>query len=324
MVQKGSKEARNKGAAAIVGPRMSIESSRPRGRRRAFGLLLVGLAALPATISLAADRSADGGLAAHWNFGEGAGDTVKDSSGNGNDGAIVATPPSEAKWGAGEFSRALSVRDGGHVLIPASDSLNKLRRAITVTAHVYPRSLWSRPPFYQRVWNRARGWFGPVEPPTRSSPGFTAVVKRQWRFAGHPSVFYLGYGRNGNVECYKWHVGLVDGETDVYRLPEGQSRPAVGRWVHIAGVYDAASGKASLYVDGKLLGDDTQAGEMRLDPESLSRPLMIGGELIDADVNDVQNVFDGYLDDVRVYDRALSAEEIGKLAAEAEDKRVAR
>jgi fructan beta-fructosidase len=94
--------------------------------------------------------------------------------------------------------------------------------------------------------------------------------------------------------------------------------------VHIAGVYDAASGKASLYVDGKLLGDDTQAGEMRLDPESLSRPLMIGGELIDADINDVQNVFDGYVDDVRVYDRALSAEEIGKLAAEAEDKRVAR
>jgi fructan beta-fructosidase len=165
---------------------------------------------------------------------------------------------------------------------------------------------------------------GPVEQPTRSSPGFTAVVKCQWRFAGHPSVFYLGYGRNGNVECYKWHVGLVDGETDVYRLPEAQSRPAVGRWVHIAGVYDAASGKASLYVDGKLLGDDTQAGEMRLDPESLSRPLMIGGELIDADVNDVQNVFDGYVDDVRVYDRALSAEEIGKLAAEAEDKRVAR
>jgi Concanavalin A-like lectin/glucanases superfamily len=82
--------------------------------------------------------------------------------------------------------------------------------------------------------------------------------------------------------------------------------------------------KASLYVDGKLIGDDTQAGEMRLDPESLSRPMIIGAELVSADVNDVQNVFDGYIDDVRVYDRALSAEEIGKLAAEAEGKRAAR
>ena len=302
---------------------MSIKPSGSRGRGRFFGLLLIGLATVPATISSAADRSADEGLTAHWNFEQGVGDTVKDSSGNGNDGAIVATPPSEAKWGAGEFSRSLSVHDGGHVLVPASDSLNNLRGAITVTAHVYPRSLWSRPPFYQRVWDRVWRWFGAVEQPTRSDPGFAPVVKRQWRATRHPSLFYLGYGRIGNTELYKWHLGLVGGETNIYRLPEGQSGPAVGRWVHIAGVYDAGSGKASLYVDGKLIGDDTQAGEMRLDPESLSRPMTIGAELVSADVNDVQNVFDGYIDDVRVYDRALSAEEIGKLAAEAE-KRVAK
>jgi hypothetical protein len=126
MVQKGSKEARNKGMAAIVGPRMSIESSRPRGRRRAFGLLLVGLAALPATISSAADRSADGGLAAHWNFEEGAGDTVKDSSGNGNDSAIVATPPSEAKWAqASSRDRSLS----------ATAVTSSFRRPIPSTRH---------------------------------------------------------------------------------------------------------------------------------------------------------------------------------------------
>jgi hypothetical protein len=301
---------------------MRIMSSRPRGRRRAFGLLLVGLAALPATTSLAND-SADAGLVAHWNFEEGGGDTVKDSSGNGNDGAIVATAPSEAKWGTGDFARSLSIRDGGHVFVPASDSLNTLRRTITVAVHIYPRSLWSPPTLYQRLWKRARKWLGLVEKPAKGDPGFTAVVKRQWREAKHPGLFYLGYGREDNIDYYKWHVGLVGGETDIYRLPVGQTRPAVGRWVHIAGVYDAGTGKASLYVDGKLIGDDTQAGEIRLDPESLKRPLILGGELNAADINDVENVFDGYVDDVRVYDRALSAEEIGKLAAEAE-KRVAR
>jgi len=36
---------------------------------------------------------------------------------------------------------------------------------------------------------------------------------------------------------------------------------------------------AGLYVDGELIGTQTHVGEIRLDPESLNRPLAIGAEL---------------------------------------------
>ena len=107
------------------------------------------------------------------------------------------------------------------------------------------------------------------------------------------------------------------GEVNIYQLPEGQNKPVVGQWVHLAGAYDGETGKVSLYVNGKLIGAETQVGEIRLDQESLKRPLIIGGELNGPDIDDVENSFDGYIDDVRIFDRALSADEISELAKEA-------
>ena len=104
---------------------------------------------------------------------------------------------------------------------------------------------------------------------------------------------------------------------NIYQLPEGQNKPVVGQWVHLAGAYDGETGKVSLYVNGKLIGAETQVGEIRLDQESLKRPLIIGGELNGPDIDDVANSFDGYIDDVRIFDRALSADEISELAKEA-------
>ena len=47
--------------------------------------------------------SASAELVAYWGFDEGSGDTVFDSSGNGNDGTIVA-----GEWGQGKFGPALN------------------------------------------------------------------------------------------------------------------------------------------------------------------------------------------------------------------------
>ena len=55
----------------------------------------------------------------------------------------------------------------------------------------------------------------------------------------------------------------------LYRLPEGQDKPVVGEWVHLAGTYNGETGKMSLYVNGKPIGTQTHVGEIRLDPESL-------------------------------------------------------
>ena len=103
----------------------------------------------------------------------------------------------------------------------------------------------------------------------------------------------------------------------LYRLPAGQDKPVVGEWVHLAGTYTGDTGKMSLYVNGKLIGAMTHVGEIRLDPESLNWPLVIGGELNGANIDDASNHFIGYVGDVRIYNRALSDEEIETLAEEA-------
>ena len=73
----------------------------------------------------------------------------------------------------------------------------------------------------------------------------------------------------------------------------------------------------SLYVDGELIGTQTHVGEIRLDPESLNRPLAIGAELNGPSIDEPTGEFDGYIRDVRIYDRALSDEEVKALAQEA-------
>ncbi len=118
------------------------------------------------------------GLVGHWTFQESMGVKIKDFSGNGNDGVLVPANPPEPHWGTGEFSGSVSLSAGEHVRIPASVSLNRLKRHITVVAHVYPREL-----------------------PTQ----YIAVVQRQWREAIHPDLFYLGYGPANGVLNYKWH-----------------------------------------------------------------------------------------------------------------------
>jgi hypothetical protein len=306
-------------------PRMAWRMAWPTawiaGRGFAVAIFLVSIAWPLVGASAADEGLGSGGLVAHWKFEEGSGNVVKDSSGNGDNGIIIPANAPEPRWGTGKFAGSIAFDGGTIVRIPASESLNSLKRQITVIAHVYPRSLWTPPTIYQRVWRKAvhsaERLLGMATNNKEKEAGFIAVVQRQWREAGHPDLFYLGYGRENNVLLYKWHLGLTETEVSLYRLPSGQAGPAVGEWVHLAGTYDGETGKMSLYVNGKLIGSQTHAGEIRLDSESLNRPLVIGGELNGSDIDDASNRFNGYVDDVRIYDRALSGEEIEILAEEA-------
>ena len=82
----------------------------------------------------------------------------------------------------------------------------------------------------------------------------------------------------------------------------------LNEWHHLALTYDG-SGRASgvaLYLDGKLqeveVMHDSLTGSIRID-----RPLRLGRR-------QVKGVFDGQMDEVRIYDRTLSANEVKQLA----------
>jgi hypothetical protein len=292
--------------------------------RCGLGIFLLCIA-WPLIAPLVAEQGLeDVGLVAHWNFEDGSGNTVKDLSANGNNGTIVLANAPEPKWGTGEFAGSMYFNGSTFVRIRCSESLNRLKKQITVLAHIYPKSLWTPPPTaaLQRFWRKVAhstekllGLGTDIE-----GSGYIAVVQRQWRDVVHPDLFYLGYGKKSNVLHYKWHIGLIGEEVSLYRLPADQDKPVVNDWVHLAGSYSGETGKMSLYVNGKLIGSETHVGEIRLDQESLNRPLVIGGELNGPSIDDASNEFNGYVDDVRIYDRALSDGEIKNLAEDAQKR----
>ncbi len=79
----------------------------------------------------------------------------------------------------------------------------------------------------------------------------------------------------------------------------------VGRWHHLVGVHDAKAATLAFYLDGCRVGN---AGNVRVVGPGPD-PLVIGAEYYSG----LKNFFAGQIDDVRIYDRALSAAEVIEL-----------
>jgi Tol biopolymer transport system component len=77
-----------------------------------------------------------------------------------------------------------------------------------------------------------------------------------------------------------------------------------GTWAHVAAVYDAETQTARVFLDGKLIGMRKSLAP----PHPCDDPLLIGSDFR-------LNHFEGAIDDVRVYERALSEEEVRSLAS---------
>lgn len=109
-----------------------------------------------------------------------------------------------------------------------------------------------------------------------------------------------------------WSLMTDAGQADL----AGRTRIDDGQWHHVAGVFDR--GAISIYIDGKLdagmrLGATFGTGNPRFGF------LGVGSEATRFDGDKApENYLDGTLDDVRLYTRALTAVEIGRLATPVE------
>lgn len=106
--------------------------------------------------------------------------------------------------------------------------------------------------------------------------------------AGGPNLNF--YGTFGEVA------------THVY---SGVATP-LDRWAHVAVTYDHANVK--LYMDGEYI---TQTAATTDPSYTVSNPVIIGAEETTGDA--IALDFKGKIDDVRIYDRALSSDEIGNV-----------
>lgn len=210
---------------------------------------------LLSTIGKAVDTQ---GLVLYLNFDEGSGNTARDLSGQGNDGAING-----ASWVKdGKIGSALSFVSGDYVEVPHSASLS-ITDAITIMA-------WT---------NMAPG----------SSGEMAIVSKGQWAVNDLP---YELTETPGGVIFWQFY-------NDAGRDTCSPNSPPVDEWHHIAGTYDGQIFKA--YIDG-VLGEEWQyAGTM---PENTAS-VTIGRRSKSADCH-----FTGMIDEVVIFNRALSVEEV--------------
>ncbi|HUW60696.1 MAG TPA: M56 family metallopeptidase [Candidatus Bathyarchaeia archaeon] len=105
----------------------------------------------------------------------------------------------------------------------------------------------------------------------------------------------------------QYRLGLVDGRAmfGLSSLAESVTGTwvAVNEWSSVAGVYDSAAERLRLYVNGALVQEKPCGGKLR----STAIQLSIGGG------DSPEQYFGGDIDEVRIYNRALSDDEIAAL-----------
>ncbi len=132
-----------------------------------------------------------------------------------------------------------------------------------------------------------------------------------------PSNYYniISKGDGGANGEAPWQLAIRQNRTlSVYRLKNDNysAEHAIGKlpldeWSSVTVTFDQDSGKVRAYVDGSLEQSWTKTNPIYTDDV----PVTIGDQRWNGELTD--NKFDGTIDDVRIYDRALSSKEVAEL-----------
>ncbi|WP_069885943.1 LamG-like jellyroll fold domain-containing protein [Streptomyces luteocolor] len=134
-------------------------------------------------------------------------------------------------------------------------------------------------------------------------PGGAAVIAAQ--AGSHKPGFELYYTSTYN----RWAVNQYSADAadaDPIRAmqPEG-ARAYMGEWVHLVGVHDTVANTLTLYVNGAEAGSTKLAGAFYADQSMYLGASSYSGK--------VASHFPGSIDDVRLFDRPVSAEEVQQM-----------
>jgi hypothetical protein len=222
------------------------------------------------------------GLVGWWKFDEGAGEKVADSSGHGHDGKVFGVTNWEKGYiGNGalkitNFQEGENITNGGVVIADSS-----LLRPSRFTVAMWVK--WSRD-FRQKALNRL------LQKGNDNNETFVIIGGG-------------GADNRGNADNRLSFAMATETRGDVYNVTAPGTFEG-GKWYHVAASYDGAD--MLLYVNGRVAGKNT-IGEIKLIGVA-GEPLVIGSRPPNMDRG-----FDGAVDDVRMYNKALSAEDIRKI-----------
>jgi hypothetical protein len=234
-----------------------------------------------AVVTVVAETS---GLLVHYQFDETGGTVATDSSGRGNHGTYVGNPT----FGAGSVGGAVVLAGG------ASDS--------------------NAP--YVSIPNGVLA----------GAQNLTVATWVTWSGTGGDGQWIYGLGLDSNRYVFSgpnWSKSAIlrSGITlNSWQAEKGMSSTSAlpsGSWQHLAVVVDSTAQTATMYLNGTAIATAT---EVTIKPSDLydatkSVSGYIGKSLFPGDA-----YFNGAVDDFRVYDRALSAAEITRLASRVPDE----
>jgi len=254
-----------------------------------------------------------GNPAAWWKFDEAKGDTTVESV----SGSECVIEGHKSLWKEGVSGTALQF-DGYNSLIsfPASKA-PEVSSGVTLEGWVaigaYP---WSWAPIVQQSddvpevlekMTGPRAWLtGEEEREDMEEPSddFTFVLKKE-----DDVGYFLGIDGLG-------HPGLKIKVGDEWEELVSEAHLERKLWYHIAGTYDKTAGKMNIYVNGKAAGEKSvgksdivmSCKDVKIGKGKPRRPIkpVRANTFIDS------YSFDGLLDEVRIYNTALSAAEIGR------------
>lgn len=244
--------------------------------KRRIVLVFTLLAFLTTTTSVFAAVTTDG-LVAYYPFNGNA----DDQSGNGHDGTVYGATPTTDRYGNSGSAYSF---DGINDYISVDYDATFQLPVITVSAWVLPTIDWSTATDPATIVGRG-------EDLVTDEAAFNLLV-------ANPAAPWA----NGVAVLYENNAGGDQAfGTDVY--------PEAGVWTHLVASRDA-SGLLSIYSDGSLIGQWLSTDEPSSD---CFQDLLIGAYwyVPTPATADITNFFTGAIDDVMIYDRALTPDQIG-------------